>query len=73
MPRFPRILRDSFTTNNFEIANVILRLGIGLTSATHGAQKLFGWSGGFGLAGWQGAMTNGLPTRAPLRADVNTL
>ena len=44
--------------NNFDIAIVILRLGVGLIFAAHGAQKLFGWWGGPGLAGWQGAMSH---------------
>src|SRR4029453_16907874 len=30
---------------------LILRLVIGLGLATHGAQKLFGWFGGYGIAG----------------------
>lgn len=30
---------------------LILRLAVGLTLAAHGAQKLFGWFGGYGLAG----------------------
>lgn len=29
----------------------ILRIGIGLTLMPHGAQKLFGWFGGYGLEG----------------------
>jgi putative oxidoreductase len=36
---------------------LILRLVIGLTLAAHGGQKLFGWFGGSGIAGWTGAMT----------------
>ncbi len=30
---------------------LILRLVVGLTLAAHGAQKLFGWFGGYGLSG----------------------
>jgi putative oxidoreductase len=30
---------------------LILRLAVGLTLAAHGAQKLFGWFGGYGLEG----------------------
>ena len=36
------------------IGILILRLVIGLTLAAHGAQKLFGWFGGYGLAGTGG-------------------
>jgi putative oxidoreductase len=32
----------------------ILRLLVGLTMASHGAQKLFGWFGGYGLKGTAG-------------------
>ena len=35
---------------------LILQIGVGLTFAAHGAQKLFGWWGGPGLVGWEGAM-----------------
>jgi len=39
-----------------DLSFLILQLGVGLTFAAHGAQKLFGWWGGPGLAGWEGAM-----------------
>jgi putative oxidoreductase len=34
-----------------DAALLILRLGVGLTLAAHGTQKLFGWFGGSGLVG----------------------
>jgi putative oxidoreductase len=34
-----------------DIAFLIIRLVIGLGLAAHGAQKLFGWFGGYGIAG----------------------
>jgi putative oxidoreductase len=39
----------SFMTITISIALLILRLGVGLTIAGHGVQKLFGWFGGPGL------------------------
>jgi len=44
---------------SFDLAILILRVGVGLTVAAHGAQKLFGWFGGPGLqgmTGWLGSM-----------------
>ena len=34
-----------------EFGLLLLRLAVGLTLAAHGAQKLFGWFGGYGLDG----------------------
>jgi putative oxidoreductase len=38
----------------FEYGLLVVRLGLGLAIAAHGAQKLFGWFGGHGLAGTGG-------------------
>lgn len=37
--------------SNGGYASLILRIPVGLTLAAHGAQKLFGWFGGYGLDG----------------------
>jgi len=44
--------------DTIDFSLLILQLGIGLTFAAHGAQKVFGWWGGPGLAGWEGAMAH---------------
>jgi putative oxidoreductase len=44
--------------STFDIAMLVLRLGIGLIFVVHGGQKLFGWWGGPGMAGWRGAMAH---------------
>ncbi|HEY8738040.1 MAG TPA: DoxX family protein [Candidatus Dormibacteraeota bacterium] len=36
---------------------LVLRVGVGLTIAAHGGQKLFGWFGGAGMAGTSAGMT----------------
>ncbi|WP_417545991.1 DoxX family protein [Marinobacter sp.] len=45
--KFTQALFDS----NGGYASLILRVPVGLTLAAHGAQKLFGWFGGYGLEG----------------------
>lgn len=42
--------------DTLDLALFILQLAVGLTFAAHGAQKLFGWWDGPGMAGWEGAM-----------------
>jgi putative oxidoreductase len=37
-----------------ELGLFLLRITVGLTLAAHGAQKLFGWFGGYGLTGTAG-------------------
>ena len=44
--------------NTIDLSLFILQLGVGLTFAAHGAQKVFGWWGGPGLQGWEGAMAH---------------
>ncbi|MBI1796360.1 MAG: DoxX family protein [Candidatus Eisenbacteria bacterium] len=39
-----------------DLGLLVLRLVLGLTLAAHGAQKLFGWFGGYGLDGTGGFM-----------------
>jgi putative oxidoreductase len=40
-----------------DVALLVLRLVVGLYLFGHGAQKLFGWFGGYGLAGTEGFIT----------------
>lgn len=43
-------LRTVFSSNN-SVANVVLRVPVGIILAAHGGQKLFAWFGGYGLEG----------------------
>jgi putative oxidoreductase len=59
--------------STFDAALLVLRLGVGLIFAVHGAQKLFGWWKGPGFTGWQGAMSHMGFRPAPLFAGVSAL
>jgi putative oxidoreductase len=48
------VLNKLLSTNSRNWSPVVLRLVLGLTMAAHGAQKLFGWFGGYGLQGTAG-------------------
>src|ERR1044072_3276783 len=40
----------------FDLGLLVARVVLGLLMAAHGAQKLFGWFGGYGIAGTGGFM-----------------
>jgi putative oxidoreductase len=42
---------------DFDIAMLVLRVGVGSIFVAHGLQKAFGWWEGPGWEGWKGAMT----------------
>jgi len=44
----------------------VLRLALAIVVITHGAQKIFGWFGGFGFAGTYGFLTQQMHIPAPL-------
>lgn len=48
------ILNSLLRTHARNWSTVPLRLGVGLPLAAHGAQKLFGWFGGYGLTATAG-------------------
>jgi putative oxidoreductase len=48
------LLNKLLSTNSHNWSPVALRLVLGLTMSAHGAQKLFGWFGGYGLQGTAG-------------------
>ncbi|MBO7922234.1 DoxX family protein [Alteromonas sp. K632G] len=43
-------LTSVFSSNN-SVANLVLRVPLGIILAAHGGQKLFAWFGGYGLEG----------------------
>lgn len=51
-------LLNKILTSEAGVAALILRVPVGLILAAHGAQKLFGWFGGNGLAGTAGWLSS---------------
>src|SRR5437588_8154807 len=58
------MFRKLVATDN-DTATAVLRLALGVIFFAHGAQKMFGWFGGFGLAGTMGFFTGMLHVPAP--------
>ena len=56
-----------------EVGLLILRLVVGTTIAAHGAQKLFGWFGGYGIAGTGGWLESLGFRPGKLQATVSAL
>jgi putative oxidoreductase len=56
-------MQNMKTNKTLDISLLIARIILGLVIAAHGAQKLFGWFGGFGFDGTMGFFTGviGLP------------
>jgi putative oxidoreductase len=51
-----KALIKSLTTSQAGLAALALRVPVGIIFMAHGAQKLFGWFGGYGLEGTAGWM-----------------
>ncbi|MFG2137584.1 DoxX family protein [Streptomyces sp. NPDC048650] len=51
IPRLGVDTRHAASPHGYDTGLFVLRVVLGLTMAAHGAQKLFGWFGGGGLAG----------------------
>ncbi len=58
-------LRTLIKTDD-DAAILILRLTLGIVFFAHGAQKLFGWFGGFGFSGTMGFFTAKMGIPAPI-------
>ncbi len=50
-------MKKLLATNSNNYAALIARVALGITIFPHGAQKLFGWFGGFGYTGTMGFLT----------------
>jgi len=47
----PQPIVDKILSSDDHVSSLVLRVPVGLILAGHGAQKLFGWFGGYGLQG----------------------
>ena len=54
------------TKEQIEISLLLLRVIVGVIFFAHGAQKVMGWFGGYGLAGTVGAFKNYMKIPAPM-------
>ncbi|MFK8050333.1 MAG: DoxX family protein [Halioglobus sp.] len=62
-------LINKITATDIGLDTLPLRVGAGVIFAAHGAQKLFGWFGGYGLEGTAGWMESiGLTPGVPMAA-----
>ncbi len=53
------VIRKLIQTNE-DVSSIVLRMGLGAVFFAHGAQKLFGWFGGYGFSGTMGFLTGSL-------------
>ena len=64
-----KTLINKITATDIGLDTLPLRVGAGIVFAAHGAQKLFGWFGGYGLEGTAGWMESiGLTPGVPMAA-----
>ncbi|GBE02627.1 putative oxidoreductase MhqP [bacterium BMS3Bbin06] len=53
------VIRKLIQTDE-DVSSIVLRMGLGAVFFAHGAQKLFGWFGGYGFSGTMGFLTGSL-------------
>lgn len=68
VPTTIRALAARLLATHDDLGATIARVALAGVMFPHGAQKVFGWFGGYGLSGTMGFMTGGLGIPAPLAA-----